>query len=189
MRWKCCAASTASASPSSPRATSCATHWWRRSCGPTKRSSRRPKASPPAPPSHPSPDLPGETALTSRAAPAPVVHVGYAVPRVGVPASASFARWVAAALHGARWRKSTEVAIRIVNADEGRNLNRDYRGKDYATNVLSFPAELPPGVDPPLIGDPAICAPVVARQAGRQSKKPRHHWAHLTVHGTPHPLG
>ena len=127
--------------------------------------------------------------MTSRAAPAPVVHVGYAVPRVGVPASASFARWVAAALHGARWRKSTEVAIRIVNADEGRNLNRDYRGKDYATNVLSFPAELPPGVDLPLIGDLAICAPVVAREAAEQGKKPRDHWAHLTVHGTLHLLG
>ena len=127
--------------------------------------------------------------MTSRVAPAPVVHVGYAVPRAGVPASASFARWVAAALHGARRRKSTEVAIRIVDADEGRNLNRDYRGKDYATNVLSFPAELPPGVDLPLIGDLAICAPVVAREAAEQGKKPRDHWAHLTVHGTLHLLG
>src|SRR5690349_22276968 len=156
MRWKCCAASTASASPSLPRATSYVTRWWRRSCARTKRSSRRRKASRPAPPSRPSPDLPGETALTSRVAPAPVVHVGYAVPRAGVPASASFVRWVAAALHGARRRKSTEVAIRIVDADEGRNLNRDYRGKDYATNVLSFPAELPPGVDLPLLGYLAI---------------------------------
>ena len=127
--------------------------------------------------------------MTSRAAPAPVVHVGYAVPRAGVPASASFVRWVAAALHGARRRKPTEVAVRIVDADEGRSLNRDYRGKDYATNVLSFPAELPPGVDLPLIGDLAICAPVVAREAAEQGKKPRDHWAHLTVHGTLHLLG
>jgi probable rRNA maturation factor len=96
---------------------------------------------------------------------------------------------VAAALGGARRRQPAEVAIRIVGADEGQALNRDYRGKDYATNVLSFPAELPPGVDLPLIGDLAICAPVVAREATEQGKKPRDHWAHLTVHGTLHLLG
>lgn len=117
------------------------------------------------------------------------LHVGYAVPRAGVPAAASFRRWVEAALRGARRRKSTELAIRIVDTDEGRALNRDYRGKDYATNVLSFPAELPPGVALPLIGDLAICAPVVAREAAEQGKPLRDHWAHLTVHGVLHLLG
>jgi probable rRNA maturation factor len=115
--------------------------------------------------------------------------VGYAVPRAGLPAPASFRRWVGAALRGAKRRKRTELAIRIVDADEGRALNRDYRGRDYATNVLSFPAELPPGVDLPLIGDLAICAPVVSREAAEQGKKPRDHWAHLTVHGVLHLLG
>jgi probable rRNA maturation factor len=122
----------------------------------------------------------------------PAAHqlsVSYAVPRAGLPSPASFRQWVAAALHGARRRKPAEVAIRIVDTDEGRALNRDYRGKDYATNVLSFPAELPPGVNLPLIGDLAICAPVVAREADEQGKKPRDHWAHLTVHGTLHLLG
>jgi probable rRNA maturation factor len=117
------------------------------------------------------------------------ISVGYAVPRAGLPSPASFRQWVAAALRGARRRKPAEVAIRIVDTDEGQALNRDYRGKDYATNVLSFPAELPPGVDLPLIGDLAICAPVVAREANEQGKKPRDHWAHLTVHGTLHLLG
>lgn len=117
------------------------------------------------------------------------LHVGYAVPRAGVPAAASFRRWVEAALRGARRRRSTELAIRIVDTDEGRALNRDYRGKDYATNVLSFPAELPPGVALPLIGDLAICAPVVAREAAEQGKPLRDHWAHLTVHGVLHLLG
>ncbi len=117
------------------------------------------------------------------------LHVGYAVPRTGVPAAASFRRWVEAALRGARRRKPTELAIRIVDTDEGRALNRDYRGKDYATNVLSFPAELPPGLALPLIGDLAICAPVVAREAAEQGKPPRDHWAHLTVHGVLHLLG
>jgi probable rRNA maturation factor len=121
---------------------------------------------------------------------APVIlAVGYAVPRAGLPASASFRRWVEAALRGARRRKSVELAIRIVDADEGRALNRDYRGKDYATNVLSFPAELPPGMNLPLIGDLAICAPVVLREAAEQGKAARDHWAHLTVHGVLHLLG
>jgi probable rRNA maturation factor len=117
------------------------------------------------------------------------ISVSYAVPRAGVPSPASFRQWVEAALRGARRRKPAEVAIRIVGADEGRTLNRDYRGRDYATNVLSFPAEPPPGVDLPLIGDLAICAPVVAREAAGQRKRPRDHWAHLTVHGTLHLLG
>ena len=127
---------------------------------------------------------PGASALT-----VPQLSVSYAVPRAGVPSPASFRQWVAAALRGAKRRKPAEVAIRVVDTDEGQSLNRDYRGKDYATNVLSFPAELPPGVDLPLIGDLAICAPVVAREAAEQGKKPRDHWAHLTVHGTLHLLG
>jgi len=117
------------------------------------------------------------------------VHVGYALPRVGLPAATSFRRWVESALRGANRRKATELSIRLVDTDEGRALNRDYRGKDYATNVLSFPAELPPGVALPLIGDLAICAPVVLREAGEQDKKPRDHWAHMTVHGVLHLLG
>lgn len=119
----------------------------------------------------------------------PAVHLGYAVPRRGVPAPASFRRWVAAALRGAGRRRAAELSIRIVDAAEGRALNRDYRGRDYATNVLSFPAELPPGVHLPLIGDLAICAPVVAREAAEQGKAVREHYAHLTVHGVLHLLG
>jgi probable rRNA maturation factor len=92
-------------------------------------------------------------------------------------------------LRGAKRRKPAELAIRIVDADEGRALNRDYRGKDYATNVLSFPAELPPGVQLPLLGDLAICAPVVQREALEQGKREKDHWAHLTVHGVLHLLG
>jgi probable rRNA maturation factor len=121
---------------------------------------------------------------------APVtLSVGYAVSRKGVPASASFRQWVEAALRGAKRRKAAELAIRIVDAKEGRTLNRDYRGKDYATNVLSFPVELPPGVNLPLIGDLVICAPVVAREAAEQGKAARHHWAHMTVHGVLHLIG
>ncbi|WP_426689034.1 rRNA maturation RNase YbeY [Rhodanobacter ginsengiterrae] len=121
---------------------------------------------------------------------APVtLAVSYAVPRIGLPAPASFHRWVEAALRGAKRRKRSELAIRIVDAAEGRALNRNYRGKDYATNVLSFSAELPPGLNLPLIGDLAICAPVVLREAAEQGKLPRDHWAHLTIHGVLHLLG
>jgi probable rRNA maturation factor len=119
----------------------------------------------------------------------PRVAVGYALPRAGLPAANSFRQWVAAALRGANYRKSAELAIRLVDSDEGRALNRDYRGKDYATNVLSFPAELPPELKLPLLGDLAICAPVVLREALEQGKQPRDHWAHLTVHGVLHLLG
>ena len=121
------------------------------------------------------------------------VAVGYAVPRAGVPAAASFRKWVAAALAG-RIREA-DLAIRIVGTREGRALNRHYRGKDYATNVLSFPADvaegvkLPKGVTMPLLGDLVICAPVVAREAKEQGKRLNDHYAHLTVHGALHLLG
>jgi probable rRNA maturation factor len=122
-------------------------------------------------------------------APALALALSYGLPRAGLPAAASFRRWAEAALRGARRRRPAELAIRIVDAEEGRALNRQYRGKDYATNVLSFPAELPPGVALPLIGDLAICAPVVLREAAEQGKAARDHWAHLTVHGVLHLLG
>ncbi|GLQ88548.1 rRNA maturation RNase YbeY [Dyella flagellata] len=117
------------------------------------------------------------------------VHLSYGIPRAGVPSPASFRRWVEAALAGARRRRPAELSLRIVGTREGRTLNRTYRGKDYATNVLSFPAELPPGVRLPLLGDIAICAPVVRREATEQGKPLAHHWAHLTVHGVLHLLG
>lgn len=118
-----------------------------------------------------------------------LVRIGYGVARKGLPSPLSFRRWVDAALAGAKRRKPCELSIRIVGTREGRALNREYRGKDYATNVLSFPAELPPGVNLPLIGDLAICAPVVARESSEQGKAARDHWAHMTVHGVLHLLG
>ena len=115
------------------------------------------------------------------------VSVSYGLPRAGIPAATSFRRWVAAALDG-RIRRA-DLAIRLVDNKEGRALNRHYRGKDYATNVLSFPAELPEGVKLPLLGDLVICVPVVAREAREQGKQLNDHYAHLTVHGALHLLG
>jgi probable rRNA maturation factor len=119
--------------------------------------------------------------------PIPTVHVSYGLPRKGLPAAASVRRWVEAALAGQR--RAIELSVRYVDSDEGRALNRDYRGKDYATNVLSFPVELPPGVRSPLLGDLVICAPVVALEALGQDKPLARHHAHLVVHGVLHLLG
>ncbi|MGY6519822.1 MAG: rRNA maturation RNase YbeY [Lysobacteraceae bacterium] len=113
--------------------------------------------------------------------------VSYGLPRKGLPAAQSFRRWVAATLAG-RIRRA-DLAIRLVDAREGRCLNRHYRGKDSATNVLSFPAELPEGVNLPVLGDIVLCAPVVAREAHEQGKALNAHYAHLTVHGVLHLLG
>ena len=117
------------------------------------------------------------------------VSVSYGLPRNGLPSATSFKRWAAAACEG-RIRKA-DLAIRLVDTKEGTSLNRHYRGKENATNVLSFPAELPQGVDMPmpLLGDLVICAPVVAREAEEQGKALNAHYAHLTVHGVLHLLG
>ena len=121
------------------------------------------------------------------------LSVSYATPRAGLPSSVSFRKWVHATLE-TRIREA-DLAIRIVGTREGRALNRHYRGKDYATNVLSFPADiaegvkLPKGVKLPLLGDIVLCAPVVAREAKEQKKPLAAHYAHLTVHGVLHLLG
>jgi len=102
------------------------------------------------------------------------------------PDDDSFLRWVGLALGAGTDR---ELTIRLVDEDEGRNLNHTYRGKDYATNVLSFPADLPPELDLPLLGDLVVCAPVVAREATEQGKPLNAHWAHMVIHGCLHLLG
>ncbi|OHC28806.1 MAG: rRNA maturation RNase YbeY [Pseudomonadales bacterium RIFCSPLOWO2_12_59_9] len=84
----------------------------------------------------------------------------------------------------------SELTIRMVDEPEGRELNHTWRGKDYATNVLSFPADIPDGLlDIPLLGDLVICVPVVEREAAEQGKDLAAHWAHLVIHGCLHLLG
>ena len=117
------------------------------------------------------------------------LHIRSDVGWKGLPAARSFRQWIALALKGAKRRRAAEVNVLITDADTGRALNRDFRGKDYATNVLSFPTELPPGVKSPLIGDLALSAPVVAREAAEQGKRLRDHYAHMVMHGTLHLLG
>lgn len=105
-----------------------------------------------------------------------------------LPSEAQLRQWCELAL---RQRTApSELTIRIVDEAEGRELNHTWRGKDYATNVLSFPAEIPDGLlDIPLLGDLVICAPVVAREAAEQGKRAEAHWAHLVIHGCLHLLG
>ena len=117
----------------------------------------------------------------------PTVSVDNASREAGVPAEAELAGWATAALAGRR--AGAELTIRIVDEAEGAELNATYRHKQGATNVLSFPAGLPPGVPLALLGDLVICAPVVAREAREQGKPAEAHWAHLVVHGCLHLLG
>lgn len=103
------------------------------------------------------------------------------------PNPSSIKSWVEAAL--ANRQDRAEVAVRIVDITESAALNRRYRGKTGPTNVLSFPAELPDFIESPLLGDLAICAQVVQREARQQNKPPTAHWAHMVIHGTLHLLG
>jgi len=105
-----------------------------------------------------------------------------------LPTTAQIRRWVEAALAGRRER--AELSIRLVDEPEGADLNRRFRGRHGATNVLSFPFEPLPGLgECDLIGDLVICAPLVAREAQEQGKTPEAHWAHMLVHGVLHLLG
>ncbi|NNM00669.1 MAG: rRNA maturation RNase YbeY [Gammaproteobacteria bacterium] len=104
-----------------------------------------------------------------------------------VPDAGAIQRWVAAAL--ADWRSEATLCVRVVDAEEARALNHTWRGRDYATNVLSFPCADPPPACPALLGDIVICASVVRDQAQERSVPAEQHWAHLVVHGTLHLLG
>ena len=95
-----------------------------------------------------------------------------------IPADARLRRWARATLPGGR------ATVRYVAVAEGRRLNREFRGRDHATNVLSFPY-----ARRPLEGDVVICAPVVAREAREQGKSLEAHHAHLLVHGLLHLAG
>ena len=98
----------------------------------------------------------------------------------GLPARATLARWIRLALEG-----DAEITLRFVGSAEGRRLNRDYRGKDYATNVLSFPYE----AGERICGDLVLCVPVVNSEAAEQGKLPEAHYAHMVVHGMLHLQG
>jgi len=106
--------------------------------------------------------------------------VQYASSDSNLPKLSEFRQWAKATIN-----VDTEVTIRLVDEEEGRHLNKTYRGKDYATNVLTFPLTEAPH----LIGDIVICASVVKSEAVGQNKPLEAHYAHLTVHGLLHLQG
>ncbi|MDP2134564.1 MAG: rRNA maturation RNase YbeY [Sulfuritalea sp.] len=108
------------------------------------------------------------------------LSVQYPAGKQGAPTRPQIRRWVRAAC-----TLPAEVTVRFVDSDEGRTLNRDYRGKDYATNVLSFPY----ASGTTLSGDLALCLPVLEREAQEQGKPLEAHCAHLIVHGMLHLQG
>ena len=117
--------------------------------------------------------------------------------RAWAPARSHMNRWASSAL--GRRGEGREIAVRVVAARESRELNKQWRGKDKPTNVLSFPAPLPspnkqgrrgrPQDFRVPLGDLVICAEVVRREAVRDGKPVEAHWAHMVVHGTLHLVG
>ena len=120
-----------------------------------------------------------------------VLEVQFASDAAGLPSRENLETWARTAASGGEG--TSGLVIRIVDEAEGRRLNHAYRGRDRATNVLSFPFEPPPGVPPGAVGDHlgdlVVCAPVVHREALEQRKAPEAHWAHMVVHGVLHLLG
>jgi probable rRNA maturation factor len=106
-----------------------------------------------------------------------------------VPEAHRLQHWIGEALRAAGHRRPAEIVLRVVDSAEMSELNARFRGRTGPTNVLSFPAGLPEGLDLPLLGDLVICAPLVLSEARTQGKPERAHWAHLCVHGTLHLLG
>jgi probable rRNA maturation factor len=117
-----------------------------------------------------------------------MVHVESHVGSEGIPDERQFEKWVRVALQGRR-SKRRQVNIQLFDPVQARQINKTFTGKDYATNVLSFPYEPLPGEKTAVLGDIVLCPSVVATEAKEQGKKLRDHFAHLTVHGVLHLLG
>ena len=122
----------------------------------------------------------GRAVRARRKAPTLSLSVQYASNDAGLPARPAVRRWVRAALLG-----DATVVVRFVDAIEGRALNAEYRGKDYATNVLTFVYD----DEHPRAGDVVLCAPVVRLEAAAQGKPLADHHAHLVIHGMLHLQG
>ena len=104
-----------------------------------------------------------------------------------IPEKKQFKYWLDAVLKNDN--QDSEIVIRVVDKDEMIKFNEQYRDKKGSTNILSFPFEVPDGVESQLLGDLLVCAPVVEQEARQQNKKLEQHWAHLIIHGILHLLG
>lgn len=126
--------------------------------------------------------------------PSVVVDVQIATGDSAVPAVDDMESWILCAVAGSgrTLAGDREVSVRVVGREEMRRLNRDYRGQDKATNVLSFPNAGTTGLPADatgVLGDIVVCAAVVGDEAAHQGKPVNDHWAHMLVHGTLHLLG
>ncbi len=101
-----------------------------------------------------------------------------------IPSEGQFQTWVDMVL-----KDNNELVIRIVDRSESATLNQRYRHKHGATNILSFPFEVPKMISSSLLGDLVICAPIIEQQAEQQQKPLFHHWAHIVIHGVLHLCG
>lgn len=104
-----------------------------------------------------------------------------------LPREDQFQKWVNASLLPDH--DNLELTIRVVECEESENLNNQYRNKNKPTNVLSFPFEVPKGINLNLLGDIVICADIVSQETLVQNKTLLEHWAHMTIHGCMHLLG
>ncbi len=106
---------------------------------------------------------------------------------ISLPSDTELQQWANAAL--LRYNKVFELTIRLVDNIESQQLNHQYRGKNSPTNVLSFPFEVPDGIELNLLGDIVICVDVIEQEAQTQHKSLQSHWAHMVIHGCLHLLG
>ncbi len=125
-----------------------------------------------------------------------VVDVQIASDVVSVPSESEIHSWLSHTVSSVCKEEAAEfeLAVRVVDEPEGRDLNRQFRDQDRATNVLSFPVIDDPSMNIPdadarALGDIVICGPLVEREAAEQHKDPASHWGHLLVHGALHLLG
>lgn len=114
------------------------------------------------------------------------VEIQVACEECDCPDEGQLTRWARAAYAQSG---SAEVVLRMVDALESRQLNHQYRGMDKATNVLSFPFEVPADVPNSHLGDLVLCVPVIEQEADEQGKPPTAHWAHMVIHGMLHLQG
>ena len=121
----------------------------------------------------------------------PVIDLQIACNPTELPTEAQFQLWVDTALAevSSKPEQEFELTIRLVNSEESQQLNNQYRGKDKPTNVLSFPFEVPDGIELNLLGDLIICIEVMKQEAQEQNKILFDHWAHLVIHGCLHLVG
>lgn len=122
-----------------------------------------------------------------------MIEIDYqvATETTSLPSLDTCQQWLAVLIPA--FQENAELTLRFVDENEIQQLNRQYRGKDKPTNVLSFPAEIPPYVTPdmdyPLLGDLIICRQVVEQEAIEQNKSLEAHWCHMIIHGALHLLG